>query len=74
VHHHAQQNYIFELMFSEFLSTALRQEGFSIYHFAETLHVPLPLASELVLSLIIVESLTSAERMFPKNLGRENIS
>jgi hypothetical protein len=61
-------------MFSAFFPTALRAvtKVIAFYHFAEALDKPSP--PRLMLSLIIMESLTLAEKTFPNNLGKENIS
>jgi hypothetical protein len=55
---------IFELMVSVFFPTALRAvlKVTAFYYFAETLHSPSP--PRLMLSLIIIELLTLAERTF----------
>jgi hypothetical protein len=66
--------YILELMFSEFFPTDLRAvlKVTTFYHSAETLGASL--SPGLILFLIIMESLILAERTFPNNLARENMS
>jgi hypothetical protein len=61
-----EELYIFELMFSAFFLTASRAvlKVTVFYNFAETLNTPLP--PRFNLSLIIIESLTLAERTFLK--------
>jgi hypothetical protein len=61
-------------MLSEFFPTDSRAvlKVKALYHLAETLDTPLP--PRLRPSLIIMESLTLAERTFPDNLGRKNVS
>jgi hypothetical protein len=66
--------YIFELMFSVFIPIALRAvlKIRAFYHFAETLVTPSPL--RLVLSLMIMELLTSWELHFPITLAGRTFS